>query len=481
MPPATTASSQPSSVPALLPAGSLTTLPSTSSQNASPHTVAEVVQNVDPLLVSITEEIETKNSDFTCSTVGDVLKKYNHPMTSLIASNLLDLPMSSVRNQYSHGRPTTSNLQHEDQEAKLPAIELVMSDSEITSWMEYFEPRYNAVLCQHIVSEINVEAERNNAFRYTKSLAKIARAKDDVVKYTSLHGECYQWCAQFNYQFPKDSLPSDGSAVLMGDSFFEDGGSYVLHLKTNKGKWEKYVEVKKSEFINAGLGVFACRHFYKGQMLGWYGGRVLYKSDVQGGDFLSDDHLLAQNVPDSPYSLSYRDNNCYFTVTDPLPFKVTSGSPGFMGLHLLNNYGQVFQKGTPSYEANKSRGTCKIREDGAILVKNRIHPGQEILCPYDEDEIVFLQERKKGKATPGQQNKDEDEDENDGDKAEISHRLTSRKGMRKIDHSRSGRLKRNSRKRAKEVTSEEEDESDEADSSDDEPLLPIRKSRKRSC
>lgn len=50
------------------------------------------------------------------------------------------------------------------------------------------------------------------------------------------------------------------------------------------------MEVKRSLIPGAGLGLFACKHFPKNTLVGYYGGKILPAESVTASDYIIDNH-----------------------------------------------------------------------------------------------------------------------------------------------------------------------------------------------
>ena len=151
--------------------------------------------------------------------------------------------------------------------------------------------------------------------------------------------------------------------------------------------------MKRSNIVGADFGLFALRRFPANSLVGWYSGEVVFDSGDPGGTRLTDEILQRNNVADDPYQLQYRNNKAQWVICQPKPFKSIEGAHGYMGLHLMNNFLLLFGSDSRTLKfqhAKRMKGENNVffDEDGSVWTNTRIEKGTEIMCAYDEDDII---------------------------------------------------------------------------------------------
>jgi hypothetical protein len=82
------------------------------------------------------------------------------------------------------------------------------------------------------------------------------------------------------------------------------------------------VYIAPSHIRGAGLGLFACREFRKGAVIGWYSGDIVWRSVVAGGPEVTDKFIsrITHGAHPRKYDLRYRDRRGHMVHVSPRPF-----------------------------------------------------------------------------------------------------------------------------------------------------------------
>jgi hypothetical protein len=280
---------------------------------------------------------------------------------------------------------------------------------------------------------------------FMSSVARVYVARDDPEEVRKLCGEVYRWRLDFSVSLGRKDAAIDG--VTMGMIYakhlheecqkqmnnsqlgLEDycalpkGMKYVLQLQSSKrGTFEDWIYIARSNFAEGHLGLFAARQFDCGTPIGVYVGRTLHRYDVPGGknpsqERLNDD-LNRTDVKFEPYTMVVRDKDCRLRIieADPLPKWQRLGKSGcqdecvevpmFMGMQFANDCLLPYRKDTKLASKAGREINIVAEEDGVIITRKRINPGEECYLNYDDDWRVAKEEdgdeksnaRKKGEA-----------------------------------------------------------------------------------
>ena len=172
------------------------------------------------------------------------------------------------------------------------------------------------------------------------------------------------------------------------------GGTMMVDLNDNSQKYEcivRYVDedlfvIKRSTLDNARLGLFAAKPYKKGEMLGFYGGKVLDKSR-----------------PPSAYAVRLR--------TRPSVLVDPSAADLWMGLHFAND--PNYAKYHDNQPVDPDDKCYNVQVDGKLkaTAKRNIKKNQELFWCYN---------LASGMRTGSQDEQDESSDGNDDEESEKS-------------------------------------------------------------
>jgi hypothetical protein len=142
-------------------------------------------------------------------------------------------------------------------------------------------------------------------------------------------------------------------------------GNYTLQIRANKTSvWEKFLEIKTSTLENAGLGLFACRPFKRGEVISLYAG-------------VSFD---PKQPPKAEYHMQSKDKAIYLDSQG----SISKGYPPFLGAHMVNDSTWI-----PPREMSVPLANCQFNDDFTLAATGDINTNQELLALYnftDEEE-----------------------------------------------------------------------------------------------
>ena len=126
-----------------------------------------------------------------------------------------------------------------------------------------------------------------------------------------------------------------------------------------QGRWKPWIEVKKSNLVKAGWGLFASRDFKKDEIISVYLG-----ADCRGKDDSDSDYL---------YRFQDRDGQG----------GIGSGHPPWLGAHFVND---------PTLsKPPRPRVNAMIGKDYRMIAKYRINKGYEIFIDYQWQDKCFAE------------------------------------------------------------------------------------------
>ena len=269
-----------------------------------------------------------------------------------------------------HCAPSTTmnpdEAKHEEVDHQESVVTPALTPEELKTWTMYYDPENLKEMENYVMERLEDPSDLANMRPFARALALMARAKDNVAAFKDLYGFCYRWVCKSEVILDSDEL-SFKAAPPFG---FKKrlGGRFVLQLRrfephegmvdTNDAEWQAWTnwfEVRWSQFADAGFGLYACRPFPANSLIGWYCGNIIYDSHNPGGPRCSAKDLEAAGIKENPYQLQYRNGKGSWVMCQPKPFKEMEGSPGFMGLHLMNNFLHTFSadQDDPSWELAK--------------------------------------------------------------------------------------------------------------------------------
>ena len=257
---------------------------------------------------------------------------------------------------------------------------------------------------------------------YMDSIARIYVARDNPADVQKLCGIAYRWRLDFSVPLSVDDAAIDGvtMGLIYGKHVYEEcqeqimnsapgledycalpkGMRYVLELYSNKDKFQDWVYIARSNFVDGHLGLFAARQFDCGTPIGVYVGRTLHQYAVAGGKNPSqlrlNEDLKQTDMKFEPYTMLVRDKKCKLRIVegDPLPkwqlSKESEASPRarvpmYMGMHFANDCLQPYRKDSKLADKAERETNIITEEDGVVIALKRINKGEECYLNYEDD------------------------------------------------------------------------------------------------
>lgn len=177
---------------------------------------------------------------------------------------------------------------------------------------------------------------------------------------------------------------------------------FLLEIMTHHQKWKPWISLQPSTIKGAGIGVFAERQFDANACIGFYVGKVLWKSQNQGYSKPSDDFFDKLGIGLTIYDLAYNDLDCKHRLVRPDRvghFPEDDGKPLYTGCHYINNACETYRH-EERREASVRENNASIEEDAIVKAVKRILPGSEIFTGYSEEEHNKSREEKKKDKKP---------------------------------------------------------------------------------
>lgn len=130
--------------------------------------------------------------------------------------------------------------------------------------------------------------------------------------------------------------------------------------------------------------MFSERIFEKNSPVGFYVGKKVWVSKIEGGCKPSDAYLAKLGVDSTPYDLRYLDKDCRMRIVRAAPL----GMPGetaqslFMGMHYVNNFCETYEQGSSRRDYAARYNNVLIIEDGTFKAVKKILKDEEMFTGY---------------------------------------------------------------------------------------------------
>ena len=197
----------------------------------------------------------------------------------------------------------------------------------------------------------------------------------------------YKW--EFVMPFENNTKPEKPPEIISyRDAIENKGAKLVMYLRTTEktemnpnNRYSPWLEIRMSDFTEAGLGLFAARDFFKGNTITVFSGRPILGPEIE--EFAATDYT-------DEYSAQIQDVDSNFWILQP-PVLPKDGFPDcdlLMGAHYIN---QVYLTGNKTKQRFTDRegkhalfkNNCFMDHDGKIVCSaSRIFRGEELFMPY---------------------------------------------------------------------------------------------------
>ena len=194
----------------------------------------------------------------------------------------------------------------------------------------------------------------------------------------------YKW--EFVMPFENNTKPQKPQEMVSyRDAIENKGAKLVMYLRTTaentemnpNNRYSPWLEIRMSDFSEAGLGLFAARDFFRGNTITVFCGKPIFGPEIEE---FANTHFTDK------YSAQIQDVDSNFWILQP-PVLPKEGFPDcdlLMGAHYIN---QVFLEGKNTKQRFTDRegksamfkNNCYIDHDGKIVCSaSRIYTGEEL-------------------------------------------------------------------------------------------------------
>ena len=149
--------------------------------------------------------------------------------------------------------------------------------------------------------------------------------------------------------------------------------------------------------------MFSERIFEKNSPVGFYIGKKVWVSKIEGGSKPSDAYLEKLGVDSTPCDLRYLDKDCKMRIARAVPLGMPGETPQslFMGMHYVNNFCETHKQGSSRRDHGVKFNNLLIIEDGLLKAAKKILQDEEMFTGYFDGDHNSGHAKKGGGAAGG--------------------------------------------------------------------------------